>query len=149
MSQKNVIDNFSKEKKLADLESTAAIAFVVLAEGEQIDEETIAEHPTLFNPWCGDAIPYKTGQLVQYESDVYKVITPGHTSQADWKPPLVPALFKKCGNPADEWPLWSQPLGAHDAYNTGDKVSHKSKHWVCSMNGNVWEPGVHGWTEAV
>ena len=60
-------------------------------------------------------------------------------------------LPQPCGNgsadPAEEWPEWSQPVGAHDAYNAGDKVSHNGKHWTSAMDGNVWEPGTYGWDE--
>ena len=38
-------------------------------------------------------------------------------------------------------------MGAHDAYGAGDKVSHNGKHWTSGINGNVWEPGVYGWTK--
>jgi len=47
----------------------------------------------------------------------------------------------------EEWPEWIQPTGAHDAYNIGDKVSHNSKHWINTINANVYEPGVYGWDE--
>ena len=50
--------------------------------------------------------------------------------------------------PAEEWPEWSQPLGAHDAYSKGAKVSHNGKHWISDLDANVWEPGQYGWTEA-
>ena len=43
---------------------------------------------------------------------------------------------------------WSQPLGAHDDYGAGDKVSHNGQHWTSNQDGNVWEPGVFGWTKA-
>ena len=36
--------------------------------------------------------------------------------------------------------------GAHDAYNIGDKVTYKGKHYVCDINGNVYAPDVIGWT---
>ena len=48
---------------------------------------------------------------------------------------------------ADEWPEWVQPTGAHDAYAQGAQVSHNGKHWISGVDGNVWEPGVYGWTE--
>lgn len=38
--------------------------------------------------------------------------------------------------------------GAHDAYNRGDKVSYNGKHYISTIDNNVWEPGVYGW-EAV
>ena len=51
-------------------------------------------------------------------------------------------------DPAEEWPEWSQPVGAHDAYSKDAKVSHNGKHWISNVDSNVWEPGVYGWTEA-
>ena len=49
--------------------------------------------------------------------------------------------------PADEWPEFVQPTGAHDAYNTGDKVTYNGKHYQSTMDGNVWSPDSYpaGW----
>ena len=60
---------------------------------------------------------------------------------------MTPALWSKIGDPAEECQAWSQPLGAHDAYSAGDKVSHNGKRWVSDLDGNVWEPGTYGWSE--
>lgn len=43
-------------------------------------------------------------------------------------------------------PMWVQPTGAHDAYKAGDVTAHKGSIWISDINGNVWEPGVYGWT---
>ena len=56
-------------------------------------------------------------------------------------------MWTQIGNPQEEYPEWYQPIGAHDAYSMGDKVSHNSKHWKSTVNNNVWEPGVYGWEE--
>ena len=48
----------------------------------------------------------------------------------------------------EEWPEWVQPTGAHDAYNTGDKVTHNGVKYISDVDANVWEPGVYGWSEA-
>ena len=40
---------------------------------------------------------------------------------------------------------WVQPLGAHDAYPLGAKVTHKGKTWTSTAAANVWRPGVYGW----
>lgn len=47
----------------------------------------------------------------------------------------------------EEWPQWVQPTGAHDAYNTGDKVTYNGKHYQSTINGNVWSPDAYpaGW----
>ena len=49
---------------------------------------------------------------------------------------------------ADEYPVWVQPTGAHDAYNTGDKMTYTDgKRYVCQMDGCVWGPDTYpaGW----
>lgn len=49
----------------------------------------------------------------------------------------------------DEWPLWVQPTGGHDAYRLGAKVTHNGQRWLnTGSDANVWEPGVFGWTVA-
>ena len=42
---------------------------------------------------------------------------------------------------------WVQPTGAHDAYQTNDRVTHNNKTWISTHANNVWEPGVFGWGE--
>lgn len=51
--------------------------------------------------------------------------------------------------PGEEWPEYVAPTGAHDAYNTGDKVTYKGKHYICQMDGCVWDPETYpqGWRE--
>lgn len=49
---------------------------------------------------------------------------------------------------ADEYLTWVQPTGAHDAYNTGDKMTYTDgKRYVCQMDGCVWGPDAYpaGW----
>ena len=57
------------------------------------------------------------------------------------------SLWSQVADPLEEWPAWSQPIGAHDAYMTGDKVSYEDKHWVSIVDGNVWTPSAYGWEE--
>lgn len=51
--------------------------------------------------------------------------------------------------PSEEYPEYVQPTGAHDAYNTGDKITYNGKKYVCQMNGCVWTPDAYpaGWQE--
>ena len=53
--------------------------------------------------------------------------------------------------PEEEYPEYVQPTGAHDAYNTGDKITYNGKKYVCKMNGCVWTPDAYpaGWEEVV
>ena len=53
--------------------------------------------------------------------------------------------------PVDEYPLYKQPSGAHDAYKVGDKITYNGKKYVCKLDGCVWAPDVYpaGWEEVV
>lgn len=53
-------------------------------------------------------------------------------------------------DPDDEWPEYVQPTGAHDAYKTGDKVTYNGKHYICKMDGCVWDPDTYpaAWKDA-
>lgn len=48
--------------------------------------------------------------------------------------------------PADEWPEYVQPTGAHDAYYAGAKVTWQGEHYVCTApegTACVWDPGTY------
>lgn len=142
----SVKEHAEKRQREADLTATSEIAFVVLAEAEQIDAVTATEHVALFSKWAYP-VNYTVGQLRRYKGKLYKCVT-AHTSQADRTPDTAASLWAITGDPTVEWSDWSQPLGAHDAYGLGDKVTYNGKHWISDTAANVWEPGVYGWTEA-
>lgn len=118
---------------------TSDIVFVLLAENGTMDEVTATEHLDVFAQW-EPSVSYTVGNLRAYQDKLYKCLQ-AHTSQEDWTPDVTPALWKEAGNPADEWPQWSQPIGAVDAYMKGDKVSYEEKHWISNTDNNVWAPG--------
>ena len=106
-----------------------------------LDDETALTGVELFPVWeIGRA--YAAGDRVQHVGTLYKCVQ-AHTSQADWTPDATPALWVVVS--IDEYPEWVQPTGAHDAYNTGDKVSYNGKHYVCTVDANVYAPDVYGW----
>ena len=110
------------------------------------DEQAILI-PSVFPRW-DSTVTYQTGDRVQYGELLYKCLQ-SHTAQADWTPDAAVSLWVRIDDPAEEWPEWRQPQGAHDAYALGAKVSHNGKHWTSDVAANVWEPGVYGWTEVV
>lgn len=89
---------------------------------------------------------YEVGDRVRYNETLYKCLQ-SHTAQETWKPDVSPSLWVRVDDPSIEWPDWVQPTGSTDAYAKGAKVSHNDRHWISDVNGNVWEPGVYGWTE--
>lgn len=113
-------------------------------------EDTVAmEIADLYQEWKQDT-KYKADLILKYgvnengETQLYRVIQE-HTSQAQYTPDKVGSLYKKIGFTDDGTSVWTQPLGATDAYQTGDVVSHNGQIWVSTVDNNVWEPGVYGW----
>ena len=41
---------------------------------------------------------------------------------------------------SEEYPEYKQPLGGHDAYKIGDKITYKEKKYICVLNGCIWTP---------
>lgn len=80
------------------------------------------------------------------DPQLYRVLQ-AHTSQEDWPPDSTAALYKAVGISPSGYPEWSQPVGATDAYMTGDIVSYNGKLYICTADNNVYAPGVYGWTE--
>lgn len=95
----------------------------------------------LFPVWTVSKV-YSAGDRVRYDGTLYKCVQ-AHSSQADWTPDATPALWVVVS--IDEYPEWVQPTGAHDAYNTGDKVSYNGKHYISTIDANTYAPDVYGW----
>lgn len=110
-------------------------AFIELMSTNATDEEAL-DNILAFPKWEVGR-EYVQGDRIRYEDVLYKVLQ-NHTSQADWAPDTAVSLYVRVS--IEEWPEWVQPTGAHDAYNTGDKVSHNEKHWESLIDANVYEP---------
>ena len=98
---------------------------------------------------------YKTKQVFSYgensvgDPQLYQVLQ-DHTSAEEWKPDATASLYKAIGVTEEGYPEWVQPLGASDAYNTGDIVSYNGVLYKSTVDGKVWSPDSYpaGW-EAV
>lgn len=91
------------------------------------------------------ATEYLVGFELQYRGKLYRVVQ-AHTSQRDWTPDVVPALFKVV-TAAGVIPNWIQPTGAHDAYALGAKVLFNSKIYESLIAANTYSPAAYpaGW----
>lgn len=116
-----------------------------------LTDEQAMEVATIYDPWSvGKA--YAVGEFVTYgqssvgDPQLYKVVQ-AHTSQADWTPDAVASLFVAIGLDENGYPVWSQPTGAHDAYNTGDVVDYNGTLYRSLIDGNVYSPDAYpaGW----
>lgn len=111
----------------------------------KLPDETAVDVTVLFEQWQPDR-DYTAGDRVRDGEKLYRVVQTHH-SQANWRPVNTPALFTEIAKPG-EIPVWKQPTGAQDAYQSGDKVHYPDKDgpvWVSTVENNVWQPGVYGW----
>ena len=116
-----------------------------------LPEAQALEVAAVYPAWAAGR-SYAVGDILQHgtnsvgDPQLYKVVQ-AHTSQADWMPEATPALYDAFGLDESGYPLWSQPTGAHDAYNTGDIVDYNGTLYKSLINGNTWSPEAYpqGW----
>lgn len=119
--------------------------------GASLTEEMALACVHLYRPWAV-GVSYKVDEYLTYgknnvgDPQLYKVVQ-GHTSQADWTPDTVPALYAPIGLNDEGYPVWAKPTGAHDAYNQGDIVDYNGVLYKSLIDGNVYSPEEYpsGW----
>lgn len=133
------------------IEQAQAIRKAMDVAGATLTEEQALECVRLYRPWeVGKS--YTVGEYLTFgvnsvgDPQLYKVVQ-SHTSQADWEPDITPALYDAIGLDADGYPVWSQPTGAHDAYNKGDIVNYNGVLYESVIDGNTYSPDAYpaGW----
>ena len=117
------------------------------------EDESAMQIASIQTAWVADK-QYKANDVISYgtnsvgDPQLYLVLQ-AHKSQSDWLPDATASLYKKMGIGESGYPIWTQPLGAVDAYNIGDIVSYNGKLYKSIINANVWAPDVYtaGWEE--
>lgn len=116
-----------------------------------LSDEQALEIATVYDEWMPQKA-YKNGDLFVYgenglgDPQLYRVVS-NHVSQANWLPNKTPALYDAIGLDSSGHPVWSQPSGAHDAYNKGDIVDYNGVLYKSLIDGNVYSPEAYpaGW----
>lgn len=138
-------------KVQAALELRKALQLFLATLDADTDAESILAVASVFPKYeVGKA--YKTKDVFSYgengvgDAQLYQVLQ-DHTSAAEWTPDTATSLYKKIGVTEGGYPEWVQPLGASDAYSTGDVVSYNGTLYQSVIDGNVWSPEAYptGW----
>ena len=127
-------------------EKARALRPYIVKASASLDDTDALEAIELFADWAS-GVAYERGVRVRYTEKLYRC-EQAHTSQDDWTPDAVPALWTEVAKPG-EIPVWKQPTGAQDAYNTGDRVHYPDANgpvYESTVDANVWAPNVYGWT---
>ena len=133
----------------ANLNATRKLVFA-----SDLSQEELNSLMDLYEDWVvGESV--SVGDVRRYNGKLYKVIQ-AHTTQADWTPDSVPALWNVYTPPTTEdgeeiIPDFKQPTGAHDSYNKGDKVRFEGKVYESIIDNNAYSPTTYpqGWKEMV
>lgn len=135
----------------AALEMRTALQYLVASLDAETQLDLMLEIPSVYPAYAvGKA--YKTKDVFSYginavgDPQLYQVLQ-DHTSAAEWTPDTAVSLYKAIGMTETGYPVWVQPLGATDAYNTGDIVSYNGALYISTIDGNVWAPDAYpaGW----
>lgn len=119
---------------------------------ETLNDETAIQLMELYPEWRVGLVitqdDVDNGFRLRYNDKLYKVNHP-HTTQADWVPGNVPALYTEIS--LEEFPPFVHPTGAHDAYNEGDGMTYTDGYrYRSKYDGNVWSPDENpDWWERV
>lgn len=123
-------------KIAATLNAAAAAASITIkAQLDTIGDDAVAEVAALFPDWT-PGVAVAPGDVLAWDGTLVEVIQ-GHTTQADWTPDKVPALFRIHRTPQmTEWV-------AGIAVKAGERFTFGGATWECVQAHTTqkgWEP---------
>lgn len=133
------------------IENARAVREAMDFAGATLSEENALVCVHLYRPWAV-GVTYNVDEYLTYgensvgDPQLYQVLQ-DHTSSAEWTPDTAVSLYKAIGMTESGYSVWVQPLGASDAYNTGDIVDYNGTLYRSTVDGNVWSPESYpaGW----
>jgi len=140
----------SKQYKVLELRH--ALKKLIALQSTNFSDSEKMEVAGLYSKWKSDTA-YSVGDVVKYgynedgETQLYEILQ-AHTSSIEWLPNATSAIYRAIGfDEESSYPIWTQPLGAIDAYNLGDRVYYNGYIYESLINGNVWSPESYsaGW----
>lgn len=135
----------SRETMLAN-QSMAFMSLMVAPMTLEMTDEDVQT----FNLIMPDFVPgneYENKAVVRYNEVLYRAIQKvDSTTTTNYTPDQANSYWKRVGEPNEEGIYeWSQPYGATDCYQIGDKVTYQGATWTSTIDNNVWAPGVYSW----
>lgn len=133
----------------SEYEKVEALNALLATDIVALDDESAIAVKALFTPWIeyvrkqeskADTDPdviITAGTRVYFDNDLYKCIK-DHVPQRTWTPKDAHSLFTKIS--VEEWPEIPEHIPAENPFNTGDKGTWKGQHYICQMDGCVWNP---------
>lgn len=136
-----------RNKRITD---QTAIALQLCVMNANLPDEMALRVEALYPDWVVGS-SYVTNDIRRYKDKLYRALQ-NSTAVSEHTPDISTSLWKEIKEPDESGVFpWVQPLGATDAYNKGDHVSHNGKIYISVVDSNVWEPGISEslWAEEV
>lgn len=140
-----------RQAKRREQMEAATLIFVRTASLTDEQALTVSE---LFEEWqdiLDSGRKCKEDTVIRHDGELYRVAKT-HTPQSQWEPGAVgtESLYTHITKGGDGVDVWQRPTGAHDAYNTGDRVHYPDEDgpiYVSKIDGNTWSPEEYpqGW----
>lgn len=109
-----------------------------------LSQEELDDLMDLYEDWeVGESV--NVGDIRKYSNKLYRVIQ-AHTTQSDWTPDIVPALFTKV-QPPEVIREIPDPVTAAEKFAKGEKGTWNGKVYESTIENNVWTPTAYpaGW----
>lgn len=134
------------KKTAMSLQVNDVLSMLMASQVSTLSDDQVVSVDAFFPDWTiGNQ--YHTGDVVRYNNGLWRALQDS-TAQDIYPPNSFTSGWKRIGEPDSNGVFpWSQPLGATDAYRTGDKVTYNGETWTTTVDHNVWKPGVYGWVK--
>ena len=145
---KDIFDQAIQKKNVAEASSLTPVQDIVRKAASfaalSFTDEQALEVPDLYPSYEVDHA-YKKDERFNYNGRLFKV-NQNHTSAAQWVPGETgtESLYTNLEMAGDGYLVWTQPTGAHNAYNTGDIVHYPTADdplYKSKIDGNTTIPG--------
>lgn len=134
-------------RQAAQTAATRLTVAPLLADTVKMSDEQASKLTALFDVFDPDGHAYSVGDIVAHDGVPYRCVQ-AHSSQNNWTPDKVPALWTPVREKAGAAPdPWVQPASAADAYAKGDRVMFQGAVYESLIDANVWSPSAYpaGW----
>lgn len=146
LEQKATEKTQSALKQAQETQREAAVMMLARAITPQLSDADVLTIDTLLEEWYVGGT-YKIGDVRRYAGGIYRALADS-TGAAEHTPDIYTAGWKRIDAPNEDGIYnWTQPLGATDAHNTGDKVVYNGEVYESLIDANVWSPDSYptGW----
>lgn len=144
------VENSSEQIKQNAVNSAIQLFILMLVKqfSSNMSDEDLQKISAIIPEWQENH-DYEPDDVVRYNKVLYKCQRI-HTSSDSSRPDRDGMNWESLEK-TDMYGVlpYSQPLGAHDAYRTGARVSWNGKYYESAIDYNVWNPDVYpaGWKE--